>query len=88
MQHLSDWQTSRLSQKEFCEKNGLRINTFHYWKRKIDSPSQISAFVKINKVEKGNGRIFIVHPAGVRLIINREVPGKIITALLDILESC
>jgi hypothetical protein len=86
-QRLSDWQTSGLSQKEFCEKNGLVINTFHYWKRKIDSPSRIPAFVKINRVEKDNGRIIILHPAGVRLIINREVPCKIIMALLAILES-
>ena len=28
---ISTWQQSGLSQKSFCEQNGIRYHVFHYW---------------------------------------------------------
>jgi hypothetical protein len=84
---LAEWHSSGVSQKKFCEQNGLAINTFHYWKRKINSPSHISAFIKIKASVKDNQRILIIHPAGIRLSVNRGVPGSTIAALIETLEA-
>ncbi len=35
--HIRTCRNSKLTQKEYCLKNGLAIQTFGYWKRKIRS---------------------------------------------------
>lgn len=33
--HISQWETTGLSQKEYCRQNSLRPNRFTYWKIKL-----------------------------------------------------
>ncbi len=61
--HLEQCRQSPLTQKSYCEKHGLKIHQFYYWKRRLasdhakvaflpvdfctDSPSAISCAVRI-----------------------------------------
>ena len=33
--HITDWQTSRLSQTEYCRQHELRFHQFVYWRRRF-----------------------------------------------------
>ena len=33
--HITDWQTSRLSQTEYCRRHELKVHQFVYWRRKF-----------------------------------------------------
>ena len=37
--HIYGWWSSNLTQKTYCDRHGLSLSAFHYWKRKFDSPS-------------------------------------------------
>ena len=32
---LRDWNTSGLTQSEYCREHGLRVNQFIYWKKRV-----------------------------------------------------
>lgn len=39
-EHIEKWKLSKLSQREYCRRNGLRPNRFTYWKCKFQNQSQ------------------------------------------------
>ena len=50
VQRITDWQASGLSQRAFCQQQGLAISTFYVWLRKIrqigeEPPKAVSAFL-------------------------------------------
>ena len=42
VQRIADWQASGLSQRAFCQQQGLAISTFYTWLRKLRYLSQES----------------------------------------------
>ncbi|BBP45022.1 hypothetical protein THMIRHAS_03950 [Thiosulfatimonas sediminis] len=40
VQRIADWQASGLSQRAFCQQEGLAISTFYTWLRKLQSLSK------------------------------------------------
>jgi len=40
-EHMTNWQLSQLSQRQYCENNNLGLSTFQKWKKKIH-PSLVS----------------------------------------------
>ena len=34
-QHFEDYERSCLTQKQYCQKHGLALSTFSYWKKKL-----------------------------------------------------
>jgi hypothetical protein len=44
---LCRWETSGLSQIEFCRRNDLNRHRFHYWKRRIRKSAQAVPFVEL-----------------------------------------
>ncbi len=46
-EHLSRWESSGLSQVEYCRQNNLRTNIFLYWKKKLLSKSSVPSLVEI-----------------------------------------
>jgi len=45
--HLSRWESSGLSQLEFCRQNNMRINKFLYWKNKLQPKPPVAALVAL-----------------------------------------
>ena len=43
---LEAWKTSGLSVRAFCERESISLNTFRYWKDKIESRRKGAAVVK------------------------------------------
>jgi len=41
-QHITSWQDSGLSQKEYCHKNSIAPSSFCYWKSKISKTETTS----------------------------------------------
>jgi len=39
--HITSWQTSRLSQTEYCRRHELKFHQFVYWRRKFASTPAI-----------------------------------------------
>lgn len=37
---LSQWESSGLSQREFCAKHGLALSTFQWWRRRLADADQ------------------------------------------------
>ena len=35
--HITNWQSSRLSQTEYCRRHELKFHQFAYWRRKFTS---------------------------------------------------
>jgi len=38
--HITDWRSSGLSQKLYCLKHGLAVQTFGYWHRKLKQETE------------------------------------------------
>ncbi len=50
-QHIEDWQTSDLSQVEYCRQHHLSVHRFTYWKQKFKSgPDQSFIELKLPPV--------------------------------------
>ncbi len=45
-EHLKKWDSSGLSQVEYCRRNNLRTNIFLYWKKKL-LPESTPALVEL-----------------------------------------
>lgn len=38
-EHIKRWQASGMTQKDYCQRNGLKWSTFHYWRKRAQEPS-------------------------------------------------
>lgn len=38
--HIEQWRASKLSQAEYCQREGLPVSRFSYWRRKIEESAQ------------------------------------------------
>jgi hypothetical protein len=83
---LGEQSTSGKSQAKYCAENGIAINTFLYWKRKL-SPKPDSIFVKMNGIPERNGTCTLIRAGGVRLILKPVVSEQLANALLAVLRS-
>jgi len=42
-EHIERWCNSGMTQKDYCQENGLKWSTFHYWKQRLqEKPSPLS----------------------------------------------
>jgi hypothetical protein len=42
-EHIERWCNSGMTQKDYCQDNGLKWSTFHYWKQRLqEKPSPLS----------------------------------------------
>jgi len=51
--HIERWRSSGMTQKDYCQKNGLKWSTFHYWRRRLQ---ELSAPVSLVQVAVGPGQ--------------------------------
>ena len=52
---VADWQDSGLTQKAYCEEQGLRYTAFGYWVRKLRIPRQRDRRFQTNVTAHSNG---------------------------------
>ncbi len=87
---VAHWQQSGLSQKMFCEQNGIRYHVFHYWyKRFRDSqainkeatfiPLQIKPLQNVST----HAGIELLLTDGGRLVFHQPVSAGFIKAIIS-----
>ena len=61
---IADWESSGLSQSEYCKRSGIRDNQFSYWKRKLlpSKSASTSDFIPLTtqeviKLEVGSAKL-------------------------------
>lgn len=83
---LSEQSTSGKSQVKYCTENGIAINTFRYWKRRM-TLKPAPAFVKMRGIGRQECKAVIIRTGGVRIILQPEVPEHLVNTLLSALRS-
>ena len=93
---INQWQTSHLSQQQFCQGRGINVNTFNYWKRRLINgqkparsvgKSNGSEFVKVTTPETPAVDLCLSLPNGCRLSWRGEVCPGYLNTLLSALIS-
>ena len=87
---IRGWQQSGLSQKMYCEQNGIRYHVFHYWfKRYRDkSPGNMEATfipIQIHSPETvcSNPGIELIFDDGRRVLFHQSVSADFIKAIIS-----
>ena len=37
-EHIDGWQSSGLTQADYCDRNGIKLSTFRYWRKRLATP--------------------------------------------------
>jgi hypothetical protein len=101
-EQIQKWSESGLSQKQFCEQNGLKTESFRRWKKSFTEPAAASEqniepkFVKVSRVESSvtavvppalKDEIILKLPEGIELRSNTYPGARWIVSLVDELSA-
>lgn len=88
---IEAWQTSALTQKEFCAQQSIAYSGFHYWFKKFRQakslPHARSGFMSVKVTSSGSGNnysapIELILPDGRRVNFHEGVDAQFLRALL------
>ena len=83
---IASWQSSELSQKEWCQKQGITYHVFHYWYRKYrelaPESTDASSFVRLSVKAVDNASCEIVFVDGTKIVFREPVPVHYLKSLL------
>lgn len=85
---IEKWQSSGLSQKEFCRAENIRYSLFHYWYKRYKSGSTVSDnFVTLTCKESlpavENIQVEVIHPSGIRIVFHQTPSVACLKSLLQ-----
>jgi hypothetical protein len=64
------WSQSGLSKKEFCRQQNITYSNFHYWCKRLRTPST-PGFAELQVPDTSSG-CEVIFPSGVRLLLQGE----------------
>lgn len=77
---ISDYQSSGLTQKVFCQKRNIKIHTLHYWLKKLrESQDSEEAFISLQTTESTSDSHIQIGHARIAVAIS-----EITTLLLEL----
>jgi hypothetical protein len=83
---IASWQSSDLSQKQWCEQQGIIYHVFHYWYRKYrdEHPESImdTSFVRLNVNSELGASCEVIFTDGTKIIFREAVPVQYLKSLL------
>jgi hypothetical protein len=83
---ITSWQTSDLSQKEWCRQQGLAYHIFHYWYRiyreQHSEPAGDHGFVRLAVNAPTDASCELIFSDGTRIIFREPVPAQYLKNLL------
>jgi hypothetical protein len=95
--HIADWQSSRLSQTEYCRRHELRFHQFVYWRRRFAPQTAMPiSLVQVPAAAVARASGYFSTPAALRVALAPDVcievsPGfdaptlqRVVTALRGI----
>jgi len=92
-EHLRTWRASGLTQKEFCEKNGLSYWSFKSWAGKLKPGTRkkrAAGLVRINltrETEAAGERIEIRCNERMRIFVDGATPPERLAVIISALEK-
>jgi len=93
--HISAWQTSGLSKKEYSRLNGINPGTFYTWFRENrDTSADGFIEIEVDQFEHArsnhavpDGKITIVLPNGYQVTIGKGFDQEALSAVINVLEA-
>ncbi len=88
--HSEAWKTSGLTQKAYCEQEGISYKSFVYQHNRLTAKSKnvplnfIKAKPELPEVNSQRAGLFLVLPNGIRLGINGEVNAPLLQVVLSV----
>lgn len=83
---IASWQFSELSQKRWCDQQGITYHIFHYWYRKYREEHQQStgndSFVRLTVKPESDASCEVVFADGTKIIFREAVPAQYLKSLL------
>ncbi len=64
-QHIAAWQRSGQTRAAYCEQNGLKLQTFAYWRKRLKVEVRPVTLVQLPTCEPLNQ-----HPAALRIVVD------------------
>lgn len=84
--HFADWQTSGLTRRGYCEREGLSLPTFDYWRRQANSVTAkqpAAADIPLTLVPAAQTDALVLRsPTGWQLTLPITIEGAWLTELL------
>ena len=88
---MSDWESSQESQKQYCERLGINLNTFTYARSKLIKAKKLkSAFIPVTLVQSESQKlstmdtVIIENPQGLKLHLSSDLSLERLTKLFKL----
>lgn len=86
--HLENWKSSRISQKKYCEENGINRNTFGYWIQKLKKVNKKdSSFIRLNLKHDTTSAFEVTIKNKYKIKLNNNYSSESLKKLINTLES-
>jgi hypothetical protein len=83
---IASWQSSELSQKQWCQDQGITYHVFHYWYRKYrdehPESTENSSFVRLAVKPEADASCEVIFTDGTKIIFREAVPAQYLKNLL------
>jgi hypothetical protein len=83
---IASWQSSDLSQKQWCDRQGIIYHVFHYWYRKYrdEHPESTgdNSFVRLTVKPETGASCEVIFTDGTKIIFREAVPAQYLKTLL------
>ena len=83
---IASWLSSDLSQKQWCQDQGITYHIFHYWYRKYrDEYSESTgdnSFVQLSVKPEVGASCEVIFTDGTKIIFRESVPAQYLKSLL------
>ena len=84
--NIASWQSSDLSQKEWCRQRDITYHVFHYWYRKyreqLSESTDTGSFVRLTVKPVDNASCEITFVDGTKIVFREPVPVHYLKSLL------
>ena len=85
--HLENWKSSGISQRKYCEENGINKNTFNYWCKKIKKNRKESSFIRLDITQDFVSTFEITIKSKYTIKLNNNYCSESLQNLIRTLES-
>lgn len=79
--HLSNWQQSGLTQKEYCTQHALKLANLSYWRKRLGTPVTPSKLIPLTLPHPSNV-MAVISLAGLKI----EIPLESLEKVLPIIQ--
>lgn len=95
-QHITAWRSSGLSQRQYCAREGLAVQTFGYWQRKLKQETSRPIFYPLTvpaacavpkEMTEGSGLQVVLCGQRFRIAIDHNFDGETLRQLITALEA-